>query len=493
MSAKEQPDFIEEKPISDRLACKIVSLHPANTPEPTRIDQNHKTTSNARAVATLPAHHLRYAGRKWRMIKRSLDPDASWYLDFQRDKQRHLISLKTAAKVTAEAEARSYVDALLTRGRAVRSGLTSRSGKTCSLLSDIIGRAELWPDDLGIVTTLPISANFKSRKAYVWALRWVLRHALDLTDAEVDGLRADVFSKDTARKFWGNIMAAANAIPDQTERNRYLRNASTFWNSSKALLAPLPVDAMTTAGLVLPDLQDWRNGRKLFLREKVGKAATFHRPADIIIRRTFVEWMRLAGAPQYAIPGLVSHGPELSPLYRRNMFIAVGLALSCGLRAGEFAGARWEWFQNDGGRPVLDAGKVNVKNRSGRLRVRPLDPFWTILNRTVDRHGWRGAPGDYCLTTRAEVIRGGGESDRLWLPQMLVSKWLRWLGWETQKTNHALRDLSASYVTMKYGLGRAKIFCRHGQLATTETHYNGFVDADNMDDPKRLAWLRWAK
>jgi hypothetical protein len=45
---------------------------------------------------------------------------------------------------------------------------------------------------------------------------------------------------------------------------------------------------------------------------------------------------------------------------------------------------------------------------------------------------------------------------------------------------------------MKFGLERAKLFCRHSTLATTESHYSNFVSEDKLDNPKSLRWLRWA-
>jgi integrase len=67
------------------------------------------------------------------------------------------------------------------------------------------------------------------------------------------------------------------------------------------------------------------------------------------------------------------------------------------------------------------------------------------------------------------------------------------LGWTTQKINHALRDLVASKLTMKYGLDAARDWCRHSQQATTEKHYNRFRRRSEQLDTKKLAWLKWAK
>jgi len=451
-------------------------------------------TSHAAKTTSNPHHNFKYAGRKWRLFKRSRKPDASWYIEFERDGDRTLRSLETTSTTHAEAEAKSYIDAFLQHRRDERSGLSKRTAAG-STLGEI----------LAVVDSLPITAGPATRQSYVWSLRWVLRRALVLEDAAIPALRADVLSKDTARRYFTNIMAEARQIESQGQRATFLRTACTFFDNSRALFAPLPLDAMReTFNLKIPaDIEEYRKGKKLFFREKLGQGSEFERPSDAVIRRTLVEWVKLGNTPGYEIPTARRHGPKLSELHRRNVFIAVGLALSCGCRAGEFEQVKWDWLRTENGHPLLSATDVNVKNRTGQIRVRPLDPFWKILQRTIHRNQWHsGQSGtDYVLeererehvTGKPACVTRGGQSDRTEWPKTLASQWLRWLGWTTQKSNHALRDLSASWVTMKFGLERARIFCRHGQSSTTASHYNRFVDADVMDDSKRLAWLRWAK
>lgn len=468
---------------------KIIPFAHPNRPEPTRTSQTNKTTPNA----TPNAHHFRYAGQRWRIYRRGDGPDAPWYLEFERARRRYKASLGTASRQHAEVEAKSHIDAFLKRRRDDRSGLTERRAS---------GQHSTIGELLAVVPSLPITAKVKTRGAYAWSLRWVLRRALDLaTDAEVDAQSAAVLNKATAQKFFAGVIAEAARQPTQASRNTFLRNATSIWASSLALFAPLPLDAMREQfSIRLPDLAEFRAGRKLYLRERVQQSGHFARPSDAVVRRTLVEWVRMARTPGYTVPGLRRHGPQLSDLDRRNAFIAAGLALSCGLRAGEFVQARWSWFTTQNGRPLLSA-VVDVKNRSGALSVRPVDPFWRVLNFWVDRNGWRSAPDDYCLEARPSEPGGhgglaytiGGHCDRTWWPRYIVGRWLRNLGWTTQKTNHALRDLAASFVTMKFGLHRAQIFCRHGQMQTTQAHYNQFVDEDIMDNPRALAWFTWAK
>jgi hypothetical protein len=203
-------------------------------------------------------------------------------------------------------------------------------------------------------------------------------------------------------------------------------------------------------------------------------------------------------------PGARRLAQPITDTARRNMFIAVGLSLAFGLRRGERPQVRWSWFQRLEGIPMLRCQCVDVKGGTNEINVVALDPFWTIFNRVVDARGWRGAPEDYCLIERPKVpghfarapglqFSRGGKCDRTYWPAWDVSRWLRDLGWQTQKTNHALRDLSASLITMKYGLDAAARWCRHKNRATTESHYSRFVELGKMVDPKQLAWFGWAK
>ena len=60
-----------------------------------------------------------------------------------------------------------------------------------------------------------------------------------------------------------------------------------------------------------------------------------------------------------------------------------------------------------------------------------------------------------------------------------IGSWLRKLGWETQKTNHALRAYSGSQVYMRYEPYEAQRWLRHARIEITETHYSQYV----MDFP----------
>ena len=314
----------------------------------------------------------------------------------------------------------------------------------------------------------------------------------------MDGLTTGVLCKDTARKFFDYVARHSNTFADQAQRNTFVRTAHGFYNNACALFAARPLEAMrTTHGLILPDkatITEFREGEKTF-GQTVPPANRAVLPSDAVIARTLREWIRIAQTPGYAIPGgdrrrTVEPAP-LSELDRRNLFMAVGLELSCGFRVSETKRIKRNWITSQKGMPLVQDLNTKAKDGTGKIEVAPLDPFWRVLAFWILKNNWDVGPNDFLLTARDGTR--GEHTDRNYWPEIHASKWLRWLGWQTLKTNHALRDYSASMITMRYGLGEACDWCRHKTLATTERNYSRFVKLSKRVDAKKLAWLRWAK
>lgn len=299
---------------------------------------------------------------------------------------------------------------------------------------------------------------------YAAALRQVARKAFPARD--LDTLDCSALTEAAAIRYFTECERLALTESDQRRRAAIVRSTNSVFNQARAIFAPRAIARLKRSGHVLPDLSLFVNaGKKFSLR---APAASFDPPDDTLIRRTLISWTRLDD---------------------RNMFLAAGHALACGLRAGEMSQALWSWHTHRDGIPVLRADAVNVKNQTGRLEVVPLEPFWTIMQRRIVKRGWSvsvpASPCSYILT--------GTDTERTDAVFRRVSAWLRGLGWRTQKTNHALRDLSASLITMKYGLDFAKHWCRHSTITTTERHYNRFFDPVTMIQRRRkLKWLRFA-
>jgi integrase len=359
--------------------------------------------------------------------------------------------------------------------------------------------AELLP----LVNNLTITAGTKARAGYLWGARYVLRLALE---AELEKLSLSILTADTGKKFFARATVERAKLASQTDQNKFARNVAGAWSACCALFSPAAVGSMKDLGLTVPaSVVEFRKSGKV--KQWSAPAADYSPPADAVLRRTFRQWLKLGRTPGYSVIGGTANSRKknepgaLNETARRNMFIAAGLMIACGLRKSEVTQIRWSHFIVEGGNPRLVAADVQVKNHTGKISVRPLDPFWRLLHRAIARNGWAGQPDDLVLTSRPRESqqRGGlryavgGHCDATYWPFYHVGKWLRALGWNLQKTNHALRDCACSYVTMKYGLERAKLFARHKHLATTESHYGRFVREDIMDNPESLNWLNWAK
>lgn len=187
----------------------------------------------------------------------------------------------------------------------------------------------------------------------------------------------------------------------------------------------------------------------------------YYPPSDEIVSATIAAWEKLEN---------------------RNLFLAAGHELSFGLRKGELAQAKWNWWSIRSGYPVID-GSAFVKNKTGLISVRALDPFFNHMRAVVDARGWRGNPDDYIIT--------GPDSYREDSISREVGHWLRSLGWETRMTNHALRAYGGSQIAMKYGIHEAQTWLRHSTVKVTEDHYTHFVNKFKPADPDGLL-ARWA-
>jgi len=166
----------------------------------------------------------------------------------------------------------------------------------------------------------------------------------------------------------------------------------------------------------------------------------------------------------------------------RNLFLAIGHELVFGLRIREMAQAKWNWWTTRQGYPVLD-GQAAVKNGSGIVQVRAVDPYFNIMRTRVEANGWRGQDDDYIITGTMTY-----RTDDIF---RAVTDWMKNQGWQTKKTNHALRAYTGSQIAMKYGIYEAQTWLRHSGVKVTESHYSHFVRKFKPANPDDLP-VHWA-
>jgi integrase len=187
-------------------------------------------------------------------------------------------------------------------------------------------------------------------------------------------------------------------------------------------------------------------------------------PSDDIIARTLSAW-------------------ETSE--ERNLFLAVGHMLAFGLRIGEIEQAKENWWTVKYGVPMLCA-TGDFKNNHGYFELPALDPWFSLMRTKALTRGWLSTTptNDYLITGSMSYRTDGLERD--------VSTWLRGLGWETTKTNHALRAYAGSQVCLKFGVYKAKEFLRHSSVKVTEQHYMYLLRHPLIDSIRESCAAKWA-
>lgn len=428
----------------------------------------------------------------WRIFKRARSP--FWQIQFQRQGKRYAHSLGEVSKKAAIETAKVKID-LWRAGRLadLRRSMERPGTQAFSTVGELVSLVEA---PATVDRWLAIVAKPAARHNYCQGLLWCLRQVFP--DGDPAKLSLAALADDTGKRFFDLGERHAALAGTQADANRIRFRFLAMHRHARALLAPGTVASMRELGLRIPDPTPFRTPAKLALFKRA-RPAEFVLPSRDILRRTLQEWVKMA---RQDCPTLRRRASDLalSEIERRNVFLTIGLELSCGLRKNEVRQAKWGWISEERGVPILRASPdVSVKNRSARLVVVPLEPYWSMLNWAIDRYGWRGQPGEYILAERPKG-RGagrfrsveGGPSDRIYWPFHYVGHFLRSMGWETAKTNHALRDWSASQIVMKWGLDRACRWCRHANLATTEKSYSHFVLDTVIQSENPLPWLRFA-
>jgi hypothetical protein len=461
-------------------------------------------------VTTYFRHSVKGGGPWWRLYRKQPHSDAPWQLYFEHGGKRYPLSLGSEclelAIETAKQKLSNHFEGHHDKFDAGRQ-------------SPRKARYATFGDVFAVRHHLAIDARtVKALDGYMWGTRFTLRLAAGLKHlSDADELSTELLTKSMGRDFFAKARSHARSLSCQAEQNKWFRTCNQAFNFCCALFAPRAVESMIEDHkLTLPaTIGDFRARMKLDKLDG-GSNEQFQRPPDAIIEHTLAEWEKLGRTPGYAIPGgahrVVNRNEKvrdvepLSEIARRNMFLAVGLSLAFGLRKTERTKVRWRHLQTQDGLQMLRARNTEIPNK-GRYEfteVVALDPFWTTFKRVVDANGWQGAPDDYVLaertkqTGRCERAPGlqfseGGGCDRTYWPGWDVSNWLRWLGWQTQKTNHALRDYGASLITMRFGLDSACRWCRHASRTTTESHYGHFVELSKMADKTKLEHIHWGK
>ena len=372
-----------------------------------------------------PAETFRLFGRRYRVFKRVPGGEGNWYFYFEKSKKRWLTSLRTNCPKTAVEKAKLMIEAEF-KGQMeeMRALITGREPKPSVDYCPVARYLELYE------STATGENTPDSRKKAVQAFRRVAVGKLPATMADLEPM---------FRSARDRVNINVENCDNNTQKMSFKRSFNSELASAASVFSELAVFHLKDK-LTLPDFSELRALVK-FLRFPDAKKTSeqYNPPPAAVLTETIRTWLELP----------------------RNEFLAVGLALACGMRRGEIKDfADWSWFEEHAGYLWANARQGDFKDRTDVLRTQVLDPFWSMLLARATAEGWRPAEG------RGLVIQGNrSEFDRH------ISEWMKRLGWNTRLHLHALRAWSGSLVYMQYGAAAACAFCRHTDEKTTRQHY----------------------
>ena len=267
-----------------------------------------------------------------------------------------------------------------------------------------------------------------------------------------------------ARKFFQEVNTKALAEKDQQRAASMRRTANAVWRKAKSLFTPKCLEYYRDQKLYQPNMSEFvAAGEAAKFSGRSVPKVDYNPPSDEIIAKTLTAWTELATTD-------------------RNLYLAIGHELAFGLRISEVAQVKWGWHQVRSDYPVIDSA-AHVKAGTGWIRVRALDPWYSQMMAQVELNEWRGEDDEYVITG-CDTYRKDGLF-------RAVTEWLRKLGWETLKSNHALRAYVGGQVAMRYGIYEAQMYLRHSSVKVTEQNYSHFIQQFKPSDVKTIAG-RWA-
>ena len=395
----------------------------------------------------LPVEYFKYLGREWRLFKRTPGHNASWYFLIERGGRRFTTSLKTSALQAAIASAKLLIDGAqqnkLEKIRAILGGRDERDTREFCSIDKYLQLYENTPNG---------DTSTRSRHHFVLAFRRLIERADD-PPTRMDQL-GKLFKAARAR-----ANAALEAAKDNADKMRIQRSFNSEISNAASVISQTAVYFLKDH-CTLPDFTALRQDIKFLKFADAKKTVDQYRPPSQAVRdATIKSWVDLP----------------------RNEFLAVGLALACGMRKGEMKGKRvfvdgeyiwqgaadWNWFETHGDN-LWCVGKGDFKDGTNLLRVQVLNPFWKIIIERCAREGWE----------REGLVLTGNRSEF----DKNISEWMKGLGWQTRLHLHALRAWAGSLVFMRYGIRSASSFCRHSDEQTTREHYGWLKDEWHAGD-----------
>jgi integrase len=396
-------------------------------------------------------------GKRYRLFKRQHTKDAPWYIYFERNRRRILRSLETNVKDAAIANAKIIIAAARSEKWALLEG--TRSSRPLASIGECLQVFRQNPEGLKTVTI----------GKHVSALRCVLRTAGVLsptaTDEDLARLSTSELTAALVSRYRAAVVKSADPEDEHDPAVRKARiSANSYLRQARSIFSRHMLEHYQARGLHLPaDLEKFRKApgfRKVRIE--------YSPPDDKLLMQTFELLERL---------WTTKSGKARDR--RRAVYTAVCLACGAGLRKSEISRAKWSWFvQRDGSAWV----QSDTLAKNGSVVDVPVVSDWWPRLRKIRAYQLR--------TWRAQRRRGRRPLDDFLLEGTMtqrteevfrwVGRWMRRLGWKTEKAIHEFRAWVGSKVAERYGFALAAKFLRHGDESTTRRFYGRYVKMKEM-------------
>jgi integrase len=276
-------------------------------------------------------------------------------------------------------------------------------------------------------------------------LRLVIRRGLP--SSKPDDVKVVALTGKLVRGYKAAMLEAFDD-EDEQRQQQVKRSTNSILRQARAVFKPAALQLYKDNGLELPDLREFKEEPDF---PKCGKD-DYRPPSDEILAKTFGAIERLA------------HG---GPIHR-NMHRALCLAVGAGLRKSEIAEARWNWFTQVDGQPMLRSSYIT---KNGSNMDTPIVGEWY---RKLQATRPQQANAD-------DLVLQGCATERRETTFRRISRMMRGLGWETEKCVHEFRAFVGCKVAEKHGIEAASLFLRHGAISTTQKYYGRYLKLRTVD------------
>jgi integrase len=264
----------------------------------------------------------------------------------------------------------------------------------------------------------------------------------------VESARANVLTAELKRDYQAKMIETAKpAGPVAIDRAK-----TTSFSTAQQASSLFSKDCLQSAPyreLKLPDLSG-------FLEQRLERGAQrgFQDPGQELIAKTIQAMIEL----KKDHPG---------------HWIALVLAGNLGLRRKEAIWAKWDWVRANSYPDPENAGTMLQGYEMDVIKRADFDPKGSERRISIHPEVWTGLLE---LRTSFEYIMPGQTySDRMQIFKDNAG-WLRGLGWQADKPNHALRKLFGSEMATKHGLYAAQSALGHSDPRLTSQIYATFLD-----------------